>query len=340
MAKTSQQVLKFATTAINAARLSIEMFNRIDPPHWKESVLIFNSQAWELLLKALLLKKKIAVYETDGKTITAEKALNKIHYVLGLLTKEEAKTIGQIISLRNQSMHDVLPDIDGEIMTHLMYFSTNTFNNLIKKEFKSLKNSFEKNYLSVALGNHTFYTNRIEKLFKYSRKQSTEENKILFLLNRGCEFVDDASNTQMKTKKTWDADIKTLPKKSRVAMHLSIYDYINKQENVRFVPVHLSRGYAADVNVHPSKNPNAPVLIKKTDPNVDYPIFTNDMAKILEKSQNYVAIMAKKLKIKENEDYCYIHKTKKGQTPQYSQKCVNYLIKYLDDHPDYNPFKK
>lgn len=340
MAKTSKQALGFAKTAINAAKLSIEMFNRVEPPHWKESVLIFNAQAWELLLKGVLLKKKRSIHELDGKTITAEKALNKAFYELKLMSKEEAQTIAQIISLRNEATHDLLPAIEDEIMTHLIYFSVTGFNRLVKKEFKSLGSSFEKNYLSIALGNHTFYSNKVEKLFKYSRKKGTEENRLLFLLDRGCEFVVSATSTQMKTKKAWDTSVKSMPRKSRVARHLSVYDYINSQDNIRLVPVHVARGYSASMDVHPSKNPNAPVVLKKTDPNKDFPHFTSDVARILGKSQSFIAKMARDIGIRSNEEYCYLHKTKSGQNPQYSDKGLNFVKSYLEQHPTYSPYKK
>lgn len=340
MAKTSKQALDFARTAINAAKLSVEMFNRVEPPHWKESVLMLNAQAWELLLKGVLIKKKQSIYETDGKTITAEKSLNKTFYILHLLSAEDAKTVGQIISLRNEATHALLPLVDDEIMTHLIYFSITAFNKLVKNEFRILSGSFEKNYLSIALGNHTFYSNKVEKLFKYSRSKNTEQNHLLFLLDRGCEFLDSAANIKMKSRELWDKKIKQLPKKARVAMHLSVYNYINTQENIRLVPVHMTRGQNASVNVHPSKNPNAPILIKKTDPNKDFPHFTSDVAKITGKNPSFIAKMAKDLNIKSNEDYCYLHKTKSGQNPKYSDKGLNYIKNYLEKNYTYNPYKK
>ncbi len=338
MAKTSQKALDFIRTAINAAKLSIEMFNRVEPIHWKESVLILNSQAWELLLKGVILKKKKSIYEADGKTITAEKALNKALHSLQILSNDESKTISQILSLRHEAMHSLLPPIDEEILTHLIYFSITGFNKLIKKEFKSLSGLFEKNYLSVALKNHTFYSNKVEKLFKHSRKKNSEQNKLLFLLDRGCSFVGKRTNTKMKTKKEWDDEIKKLPRKSRVIRHLAIYDYINSQDNVRIVPVHVARGHSAAINIQPSKNPNAPFLIKKTDPNKDFPHFTSDVARILGKNPSFVAKMAKNLGIKNNDEYCYLHKLKGSENPKYSDKGLNYMKNYLDKNPAYWPY--
>jgi hypothetical protein len=340
MAKTSQKALDFVKTAIDAAKLSIEMFNRVEPIHWKESVLILNAQSWELLLKGYLIKKREPIYETDGKTISAEKALNRSFYKFKLITKEQAKTIGQIVSLRNEAMHNVLPIVDDEILTHLMYFSITTFNEVIKNEFRALKTSFEKNYLSIALGNHTFYSNKVEKLFKHSRKKSTQQNQLLYLLDRGCEFIDNTSANSMKSKIDWDDKIRRMPKKSRMAYHLSVYDYISNQDNVRIVPVHVAKGYSASMDVHPSKNPNAPVIIKKTDPNKDYPHFTSDLARILGKHISFISKSAKKLKLRENEQYCYLYKTKSTEMPKYSDKALNYLKNYIDKNPDFNPYSK
>jgi hypothetical protein len=144
----------------------------------------------------------------------------------------------------------------------------------------------------------------------------------------------------MKSKKAWDTSIKVLPRKSRVARHLAIYDYINKQENIRLVPVHVARGHGASVDVHPSKNPTAPVMIKKSDPNKDFPYFTSDVAQTLGKSQSFIAKMARDIGIRSNGEYCYLYKMKSGQYPKYSEKGLGYFQSYLDQHPKYTPYKK
>lgn len=343
MSKVSQKALSFAKTAIKAAKLSVEMFNRVEPILWKEPVLIFNAQSWELLLKGILVKKKKGINESDGRTITAEKALNKAVYEIQLLTKEQGKTIGQIISLRNEALHNLLPPIDDEIITHLIYFSISAFNEMLRKEFKSLQDSFEKNYLSIALGNHTFYSNKVEKLFKYSRKRNSPQNHALFLLDRGCEFIDMQHLSKMKTKDEWVENIKKMSKKSRVAYHLPIYDYLGKQDNIRLVPVHVARGHTAAVNVHPTKNPNAPVLIKKTDPFKDYPFLTKEIASKIGKSQNWTALAIRNLNLT-GEEYCYritvsLSKAHKG-VPRYSDKALNFLKDYLLKNPDYSPYQR
>lgn len=142
----------------------------------------------------------------------------------------------------------------------------------------------------------------------------------------------------MKTKDKWDEVIKALPKKSRVMRHLSIYDYINSQDNIRIVPMHLGRGYNAAINIQPSKNPNAPFVIKKTDPNKDFPHFTSDVARIVGKNPSFIAKMSRKLNIRNNEEYCYLHKLKGGENPKYSDKGLNFIKGYLEKNINYWPY--
>lgn len=339
--KISEQTKNLTVKSIEAMKLSIEHFNKIDPICWKESVLIFNSLSWELFMKSLILKKKGVIYESDGKSITAEKALNKIHFTYKLVTKEEAQTIGQIISLRNSATHNLLPNVDNEILTHLVHYSLSSFHRLVSKEFKSLSVNLKKDYISISFdGDFTFYSHKVEKLYKFSRKKATEQNELLYLLDRGCKFIESETNSQMISKKEWSNILTAKNKKSRMAYHLSVYGYTNKQENIRYVPVQVAKGYSASVQVSPSKNPNAQVLIKKTDPNKDYPYFTKDLASKLGKSQNFIAFACKRLKIKENQSYCYLFRNNSKGTPVYSDACLNYLKDFLNKNPNYNPFKK
>ena len=103
--------------------VSIEIFNRVDSVHKTQGALIFNAQAWELLAKGLLIRNKEDIFLKGGSTITAEKAINKLRFDFNKISKEEAGVIQQIISLRHEAVHNILPKIPDEILTHLMYFS-------------------------------------------------------------------------------------------------------------------------------------------------------------------------------------------------------------------------
>jgi len=341
MARGAPKYKNHIITAINAAKLSIEMFNRVNGNHSQQASLIFNAQAWELLAKGLLIKNKKNIYRKDGSTITAEQAVNRLQYILKLITNEENKTIQQVISLRDEAIHGILPRIDDEIIIHLLYFSLNSFNILLKTNFKTYSINFDKNYLSIAFKDYTFYSNRVSKLFKNSRKFNTQDNRILYLLDRGISFAEKKSNNKMKSFNKWKNEIKDRPKKARIARHLSIYSYINKKEDVRFIPVHVARGYKPEIELKRTSNPMSPVVVKKTDPNIDYPHLTSDIAVKLKINQSYVAKAVRKLKIIDDDKYCTRIRTSRSGSgvPKYSDAALNYLKEYLEKHPNFNPYK-
>jgi len=146
----------------------------------------------------------------------------------------------------------------------------------------------------------------------------------------------------MQSISAWQDKIKKLPRRSRVAMHLPIYKHINNTDDVVFVPVETPRGYKAKVEITRTKNKkeSGTVLIKKTDPNKDYPHSTSELAKKINKNTNFVARMASALEMKENEDFCYkINTSKKSSLPKYSDAALTYIQKYLKSNPGYNPYK-
>lgn len=341
MAKRTPKYKNHVFTAIKAAKMSIEMFNRVDVGHYQQAALIFNSQAWELLSKAICIKGKQSIIYKNGNSFTAEKSINLIQHKFGKITSEENKTIQQIISLRNEALHNILPEVDQEIITHLMYFSLRCFHKVLKENFKSYFSGFDKNYLSISFKDHTFYSHKATKLMALSKKFSSDKNRLLYLLDRGCKFAEKEENEKMEEYDHWKQKIKKLPRKSRVSRHLSLYDYINSQDDVRFIPVEVSRGYKPEVEVKKSKNPLSPVLIKKSDPNIDFPHLTGEIANKIGKNLNFTAKALNKLGMKENREYCAKIRTNKsgGAVYKYNDKALNFIKNYLETHPDFNPYR-
>ena len=335
----------YVTTSISAAKASIDSYNRVDYSHKQVASLVFLGQAWELLGKALIIKKENYnnIFLNNGKSITAEKALNKVCYKLGLFNKEELGTLQQVISLRNAAMHDVLPRVPAEIMTHLLYFSLRIFRKVLKSNFNSYyKGGFDKNFLSISFDNHTFYSDKVSKLFKDSRKYGSENNRLLYLLERGIDFASRPEASAMQTMYAWHSKMKKLPRKSRPAMHLGLYKHLSNINDVRFVPVETAHGEKAEVTVSKAKTKKEAwsVLYKKSDPNKDYPHLTSELATKLGKNTNFIARTAAKLGMKENKDYCYLVRMGKTTSPKYSDASLSYLKKYLEDNPDFSPYAK
>lgn len=344
--KKRQRVMKYhyhVDTSINAAKLSIEMFNRVDGVHSDQASIIFNAQAWELLAKALLIKSGSNIYETDGKSITGEKAVSRLEHVLKKISREENQTIQQIISLRNEALHNIYPELDQEITIHLIYYSLKTFYKIIASEFKGYLPKINKNYLSVSFKDHTFYSHKLTKLLGYSKKYSSDKNRALYVLDRACKFAEDSKSTAYTSYDSWVGAIKSKPKKSRIAMHLPIYDYTNNQDNVRFVPVEIKKGYKAEVVVEKTKKQNeaVAVLVRKSDPEKDYPHLGSEIAVILKKSPYYVQRLMHHLNFRGNSEYHTTIKTgKNSSTQKYSDKALSHLREYINKNPQWLPSKK
>jgi len=344
--KKRQRIMKYhyhIETSINAAKLSIEMFNRVDGIHSDQASIIFNAQAWELLAKALLIKNNKKISEDDGKSITAEKAVSRLEHVLKIISREENQTIQQVISLRNEALHNVYPNLDQEIIIHLIYYSLKTFHRLVASEFKAYLPRINKNYLSVSFKEHTFYSHRLNKLLAYSKKYSSDKNRMLYILDRACKFAEDLKTTSYVTYDSWLKNIKSKPKKSRIAMHLPVYNYTNNQENVRFVPVEIKKGYKAEVLVEKTKKTNeaVSVLVRKSDPEKDYPHLISELATTLTKTPYYVRRLMEYLNMKGNKEYHTTIKTGKTSTTQkYSDKALSYLQEYIKKNTEWSPYKK
>ena len=183
-------------TSIDAAKLGIEMFNRVEGAHSRQAALIFNAQAWELFAKGVLIKSKINIYKSDGTSLSGEVSVHKLYSRLHMLNEVESQTIQQIFSLRNEAVHHVLSEIPDEILTHLMYFSLKIFHKLLKEQFPSYFKEFDKNYLSIAFREHTFYSHRVKKLYSSSKKAGTPNNNLLYLLDRACRYGADSDESE------------------------------------------------------------------------------------------------------------------------------------------------
>jgi Domain of unknown function (DUF3644) len=100
------QLLDASKVALEAA---VDAYNRVWHPYRDQATLLLLSNAWELLAKAVLVQHKESIVKGHrGETISAEVA---IHRLLGkkLIQQAQAETVQQIVSLRNEACHNVLP---------------------------------------------------------------------------------------------------------------------------------------------------------------------------------------------------------------------------------------
>lgn len=341
MSRGAPKYKNHVVTAIDAAKLSIESFNKINGFLRNQEAIVFNCLGWELLGKGFLMRRGYQILKPDGTSIGVEKVINLLQHKFQVINAEENKTLQQISSLRHEALHGILPNIDHEIITHLLYFSCKTFHSFLKQHFKAYFKDFDKNFLAISFRDYTFYSDKVSKLLTQAKKFKNDKNRLLYLLDRGVDFAENPSKKKMVSYDVWKGKIKKLPRKSRVSRHLSIYKYLSKQEDIRLIPVHVSRGYKPEVQLTKTSNPLAPVFVKKSDPNVDFPHLTSDIASKLKKSLSFIAKTVRKLKIIDNDTYCSRIRTSRSGSgvPKYNDKALNFIKDYLEKHSDFNPYK-
>jgi hypothetical protein len=335
--KSKRKYLIYLERSINALLAGIDRINSVHDTYKVEESLILISNAWELLAKAILIRDKVNIHYKDGNSISAEDAILKL--VGKYLTDNQSKHLQQIISLRNAAIHSVLPTVPQELLFHLEFYAIKFFKDIIIKEFPPYSKKCSGNFLSLSFDSFTTYADKVQKLVSRARKKGTPEQELVWLLERGIRFAGSNYISQDK----FEEEVKNLGRKKRLYPHLKISDFVKDADMVVVFPIQAPKGYTADINLRKgsSKAKSAlPVMIKKTDIDVDYPYLTYEVANQLGKNTTFVSRAATKLGLKGDPLYHqFIRSSRSGNVNRYSKKSVDYLKDYLSKNPSFTPYK-
>jgi hypothetical protein len=328
-----REYLQLLDAAKAAAETAIDAFNRVWHPYRYETTLILLTNGWELLGKAVLLSKKETIYRGQrGETISAAVAVHRLQ-IKGMLDERQAQTIQQIISLRNAACHHLLPEIPPEIMQHLLFYSTKFCRELVGKYFPTHLKTMSENYLSLSFSDLTTYADKVQR--SVSRvKKSANDKRLVWLLERGIEFDGSAYLTEKQVEQKYRGKKKILP-------HLAINQFVRNAEMVRIVPIQAPRNYTADVSLRKGSaaDSSLPVLVKKTDVEVDYPFLTKEVAAQIGKNQNWTSKAITILGLKGNPKF---HQAvRAGSTSlvhRYSSAAVQFLTQEMVSEPAFDPY--
>ncbi len=335
--KAKRKYLLYVEKSIDALLSGIDRANSVHDNYGKEGSLFLISNAWELLAKAILLRDKVSIQYTDGRSISAEDALTKITS-WKYLSENQSQHIQQVISLRNAAVHSVLPRMPDEILFHLEFYSVKFFKDLISKEFPTYSKRCNGNFLSLSFDTFTTYADKVQKLVARARKKGTQEQELMWLLERGVRFNGGKYISQDK----FETEVKGVGKKKRLYHHLKVADFVKESQMVVIVPVQAPKGYTADINLRKGSGKAGmalPVMIKKTDIDVDYPYLTADIGRQIGKGTNFVAAAMTKLKIKGNPAYHQsVRSSKSGAINRYSQGAIALISDELRKDSNFDPY--
>lgn len=324
------QLLDASKVALESA---VDAYNRVWHSYRDQTTLLLLANAWELLAKAVLVQKKESIVKGQrGETISAETA---IHRLLGkkLIQQAHADTVQQIISLRNEACHNVLPEVEIEIMHHLLYYGCKFFRELVGSAFPSHLKDMRPHYLSMSFSDMTTYADKVQKTVS-SVKKSGNAKRLAWLLERGIAFDGTAYITEAQFEQKYRGKKKILP-------HLGLNRFLRSAEMVRIVAVEAPRNYTADLSLRKGSAADAslPVLIKKTDLEADYPFLTKELGAQIGKGQSWVALAAGILGLKGNPKFHQaVRASAKSLVHRYSNAAVDAIRQKLAQDPAFNPY--
>lgn len=325
--------LRYVDKAKEAAEAAVDAFNRVWHGYRDEATLIMLSNAWELLAKAVLLHAGESIAKGQrGQTISAEVAVARLENKK-IVTREQVEVLQQVISLRNAACHDVLPKVPDEILQHLLYFSCKVFRDVLKREFPSQMKGMRTNYLSLSFGELTTYADRVQKLVS-RMKRSPGDKRLVWLLERGIAFDGTAYITEAQFESQYRGKAKVLP-------HLRVGGFMKRADMVRIVPIQAPRNFTADVQLRKGKasDTSLPVLVKKTELEVDYPYLTKELGQAVGKNPDWTARACKLLSFKGNPTFHQsVRTSKSSEVHRYSESALQALREKLAKEPGFNPY--
>ncbi len=282
--------------------MSIEIINKPTINYRTEGFCFFICNAWELLLKAYLIKKSSDInvinYKNDNnRTISLDECVEK---VFTSTTDKTKNNIAFIRSIRNKSTHNILPDYDFLLSPAFQRCLTN-YNKFFKKQFSEYKlnekitpyialvNPGNENNVSALILNPT----NLIMLEKIKKEMNSDETL--------CQTLRLVS-----TKKENDADIK-----------YTIVDNGGENATIINIPKDIEK-------THPYTTTE---VIKKIKETLELSLGTNHGF-----TSSKFQDICKKKGIKNNQEYCYQFPYSKNKIYKYSDITIEYVSQvYIED---------
>ncbi len=327
-----REYLQLLDAAKSAAEVAVDSFNRVRNPYRNEATLILLANAWELLAKAVLVQRRQSIRRGQrGETIGPEVAVSRLKDQR-LLDGAQADTIQQIISLRHEAVHHVLPPVADEVMHHLLFYGAKFFRQVVERQFPAHAKDLPGNFLSLSFSDLTTYADKVQKSVARARRSPTDR-RLVWLLERGVAFDGSAYLTEKQVEAKYRGKKKIMP-------HLALSEFVRSADMVRIVPVEAPKNFTADLTLRRGRAGDAslPVVVKKTDVETGYPHLTREVATLIGKNQNWTAKAAEVLGIKGDDRYQQIRASRNSFIQRYSNSAVDRLKNHISKHPDFDPY--
>ncbi|MGL5715179.1 MAG: DUF3644 domain-containing protein [Paraclostridium sp.] len=297
-----------------AFMMAIEIYNKPTIHYRVEGFSFFICNAWELMLKANIIKKfgesKIYYSDSPNRTISLEKCISMI------FTNNKAPlrlNLEKIIELRNTSTHFITEEYE---MIYIPLFQSCIFNFIEKmQEFHNIDMTeiIPQNFITLAVSMKSL--NESEIRAKYPEEIA---NKMITTNSNLSQIVNENN--------------------SAFAIRIDHHHFITKDKNKATSVVRIDN--SAEVGVK--------IIKELKDPNDTHKFTTkkciDEINKRLDKlnininnnpvfNKYHFDLFTKYFELKPNPKYCYIHKVNSNPTYSYSIQAIDFIVDEIKKNP-------
>ena len=313
--------------SIESFLLCLEVFNKPTIDYRLEGCVFFLCNAWELMLKAKLLKDDISIYyPKSSRTLSLSDCASKI-----MTNKNDPVRINLdlIISLRNTATHDIIPEFEIAYLPYLTFCVKAYAEKMFTYLNVNISEYIKSDFLSLFANNSHIQEGQI--LSKYG-----EDMKNIF--DKKMQDINDVQTDNPDAEIGYTVNVNLRRVSNKNIADFTFYASKNPKDiNVKYIerPIDLNQNYPLnhhkvaneiDKKIKQEKiafNPLREPTITEKNPNPN--IFTTAC----------LDMIIKKYKIKENEEYC--QKVENGNQPicKYSRKLIEFVIVNIMGDPDF-----
>ena len=299
--------------------MAIELYNKPTIKYRVEGFSLFICNAWELMLKAYMIKSmgENSIYYKDNqdRTLSLENCVSKIF----TNNKDPLRlNLEKIIELRNTSTHFITEEYE---MVYVPLFQSCIINfNEKMKAFHDvdMTSIIPQNFLTLSVSMKALKDTEI--IAKYPEKIAQK------LLNVKDNIEDISINNNEK-----------------FAIRIDHFHYLTKDVNKATSIVKIDKNADASVNIiREMKYPNNThkyttkscikyIQARLTKDNIEL-IYNNKITKF---TSFHFTNLCKYYKIKENEKFCYVHKQFTNPQYSYSQQAIDFVVLELEKDPEH-----
>lgn len=302
---------KLIDKAKEAFMMAIEIYNKPSIRYRIEGFSFFICNAWELMLKAHMIKTmgNDSIYYKDNpsRTITLENCIKKV------FTNDKdplRRNLEKIIELRNTGTHFITEEYE---MVYIPLFQASVFNFIMKMQAfhnVDMAEIIPQNFLTLAVSYNAFNVDEIRA--KYPKEIAER----LISINEELKPVINENN-------------------ERFAIRVDHHYYITKEKDKA----------TAIVRIDNSADSSVKILKQMQDPNDTYKFTTKkccaEINRRLEKAKigiqfnmYHFNLFCKYYDIKNNKKLCYISKMFSQPQYSYSLQTIDFIVDEIKKDPD------